>query len=387
MSGHRYFAGEVFKGGRKSFGCPCFLHRHPNMRISYLADANSPHVIKWVEHFSREHHDIQILSFRPSNNREVQRLTHLLKPGWPSRISSFILASKVRSVLATFEPDIVHAHYASSYGTLGRLCGFHPYVLSVWGSDIYDFPRRSWLHRTLVAKNLAAADLVCSTSEHMALETRRYCDRPVTVTPFGVDSARFLPGLNQDHGDDEIVVGTVKALEPPYGVDILIRSFALVAKRYHEFKKLRLVIAGDGALRKKLELEAKAIGIESQVSFLGAIPYSKVPDLLATFSIFCALSLSESFGVAVLEASACQVPVVVTNVGGLPEVVRDKITGLIVAPRDIEAAAAAISLLIDNPDLRRSFGSAGREFVMKNYEWSDNAKHMDKVYKSVLKKA
>jgi len=181
-------------------------------------------------------------------------------------------------------------------------------------------------------------------------------------------------------------VGTVKALEPPYGVDILIRSFAIVAKKYHGFKRLRLVIAGDGALRKELEREARALGIDSQVSFLGAIPYLKVPDLLATFSIFCALSLSESFGVAVLEASACQVPVVVTNVGGLPEVVQDKVTGLIVAPRDIEAAAGAISLLIDNPDLRRSFGSAGRKFVMENYEWSENAKRMEEVYKSVLKR-
>jgi L-malate glycosyltransferase len=355
------------------------------MRICYLADANSQHVVKWAEHFSLEHHDVKILSFRPSDDPGVQRLTYVLNSRWSTKIDSFIFAPRVRSMLATFQPDIVHAHYASSYGTLGRLSGFHPYVLSVWGSDVYDFPRRSWLHRKLVEKNLAAADHVCSTSENMAMETRRYCDSPITVTPFGVDCTRFLPALNQDNSGDEIVVGTIKGLEPPYGIEYLIRSFALLVKKYAGRKKLRLVIAGEGSLRKTLESVAKYLGIEKQVTFLGLIANSRVPELLTTFSVFCALSLSESFGVAVLEASACQIPVVVTNVGGLPEVVRDRVTGLIVSPRDIEEAASAISMLIEDEGLRHSLGAAGRRFVVENYNWSDNAKCMEKVYESVLR--
>lgn len=295
------------------------------------------------------------------------------------------MAPRVRHLLERFKPDIVHAHYATSYGTLGRLCRFHPYILSVWGSDVYDFPRRSWLHRKLFQENLAAADHLCSTSENMAAETQRYCNKPVTVTPFGVDCDRFRPSSVPENSEDEFVIGTIKALESPYGIDDLLRAFALLTTRYAGRKKLRLAIAGDGSLRKSLERLAKDLGVIDKVSFLGQIAHSRVPQLLNTFSVFCALSLSESFGVAILEASACQVPVVVTNVGGLPEVVRDSLTGFVVPAKDVQAAANAVGKLIDQGSLCRDFGEAGRKFVLENFEWSENAKRMEDVYESVLK--
>lgn len=356
------------------------------MRICYLADANSQHVIKWASHFHLKHHEVKIISFRHSSDPGVQRLTHVVNSRWPAKVDSLIFAPRIRKMVATFQPDIVHAHYATSYGTLGRLCDYHPYVLSVWGSDVYDFPRKSWLHRRLLERNLAAADRICSTSENMATETRRYCDGPITVTPFGVDCDRFLPLVNQNLDNDEIVLGTIKALEPPYGIEYLIRTFAVLAKKYANRKKLRLVIAGEGSLRKRLGSLSAQLGIESQVTFLGFVAHSQVPELLATFSVFCALSLSESFGVAVLEASACQVPVVVTNVGGLPEVAKDRVTGLIVSPRDIEAAAVAIGMLIEDERLRHSLGAAGRRFVLENYNWSENVTRIEKLYESMLKK-
>ena len=356
------------------------------MRICYLADANSQHAIKWAKHFSLQNHDVKIVSFRKSDDPVVHPLSYVLNSKWPAKANSFIFAPRVRSMLATFKPDIVHAHYATSYGTLGRLCDFHPYVLSVWGSDVYDFPRRSWLHRKLVEKNLAVADHVCSTSQSMAIEAARLCDRPITVTPFGVDCTRFLPAVDQRNSDDVIVIGTIKALEPPYGVEYLIRSFAVLVKKYGERKQLRLVIAGDGSLRESLETLVADLNIERQVTFMGVVAHSRVPELLTTFSVFCALSLSESFGVAVLEASACKVPVVVTGVGGLPEVVQDKVTGLIVPSRDVQAGASALSTLIEDQDLRRSLGEAGRKFVLENYNWSQNARCMEKVYESVLRR-
>ena len=355
------------------------------MRICYLADAGSPHTIKWAQYFSAHCHDVQIISFRQSEDPRAQQWTRVIKPRWQSKVDSFLFVPRVRRMLERFNPDIVHAHYASSYGTLGRLCRFHPYVLSVWGSDVYDFPRRSWLHRRLLQRNLEAADQLCSSSKNMAEETQRYCYKPVSITPFGVDCDHFRPSSVPKNSEDDFVIGTIKALEPPYGIEYLLRAFALLTATYSGRKKLRLVIAGDGSLRKSLQRLAEDLGVINKVRFLGQIAHSQVPQLLNSFSVFCALSLSESFGVAILEASACQVPVVVTNVGGLSEVVRDNLTGFIIPAKDAQAAANAVGKLIDQGSLRRDFGEAGRKFVLENFEWSQNAKRMENVYESVLK--
>jgi glycosyltransferase involved in cell wall biosynthesis len=219
----------------------------------------------------------------------------------------------------------------------------------------------------------------------MAAETQRYCNKPITITPFGIDCDRFRQSSVPKNSPDEFVIGTIKALESPYGIDYLLRAFALLTAKYEGRKKLRLAIAGDGSLRKSLELLAEDLNVTDKVSFLGQVAHSQVPQLLNTFSVFCALSLSESFGVAILEASACQVPVVVTNIGGLPEVVRDSLTGFIVPAKDAQAAANAVGKLIDQHSLRREFGEAGRKFVLENFEWSQNAERLENVYESLLR--
>ena len=96
-------------------------------------------------------------------------------------------------------------------------------------------------------------------------------------------------------------------------------------------------------------------------------------------------SESESFGVAVIEAEACRIPVVVSDIGGLPEVVQDNVTGFIVPPKNPEATAEAIEKLILDENLRNKMGVAGREFVLKNYEWSKNAKIMENLYKTIIR--
>jgi glycosyltransferase involved in cell wall biosynthesis len=256
-------------------------------------------------------------------------------------------------------------------------------VLSVWGSDIYDYPRRSPLHAQLLKLNLRRASYICSTSQAMARETQRYIAKPVAVTPFGVDCDEFTPNPSSER-QRELVIGTVKTLDQPYGVEYLIRAFATVVQRYHE-GEVKLVIAGEGPLRGSLENLAQSLGLADRVQFLGRIPQGMVPAILRTFDIFAALSLRESFGVAVLEASACAIPVVTSNVDGLPEVVKDGVTGFLVPPADACAAAQALLRLLADRALREQMGAAGRSFVLERYEWRRTAKIMDDLYEAALR--
>jgi glycosyltransferase involved in cell wall biosynthesis len=217
----------------------------------------------------------------------------------------------------------------------------------------------------------------------MADQIRVHCDRPVDVTPFGVDCEQFRPSRVDPMTNNEFVVGIVKGLEPIYGVEHLIRGFAMASKRSR--RKMRLIIAGDGSLRKSLEALTHEVGISNQATFLGLISHKDVPTILNQFSVFVAPSIGpESFGVAVIEASACAVPVIVSSIGGLPEVVREGETGLLVPPRDASAIAAALEKLMQDESLRVGLGKEGRKFVLNNYEWSENAARMERVYDTLI---
>jgi glycosyltransferase involved in cell wall biosynthesis len=324
---------------------------------------------------------VHLLSFQQAEIQNVRE--HKLEPILPGKVGYLTALPQVKRLLREIRPDILHAHYATSFGLLGALSGFHPYVISVWGSDVFAFPGKSLIHKRLLEFNLSRADHICSTSQVLASEVKKYTTRAVTVTPFGIDCQVFRPLSPRDRNADEFVVGTVKGLDPVYGIQHLLRGFALLVQR-HPQKRLRLVIAGEGRLKDHLVKLAEELGIANATQFLGFVPHHQVPELLNTFSVFVVASEWESFGVAALEASACGVPVVVSNVGGLVEVVRDGVTGLLVPPRNPEAIAASLSKLISDEQLRHEMGTAGREFVLKNYEWNETAGRMEQLYQSLL---
>jgi glycosyltransferase involved in cell wall biosynthesis len=122
------------------------------------------------------------------------------------------------------------------------------------------------------------------------------------------------------------------------------------------------------------------------VQFLGPVPHEDVPSVLAGFDVYAAISRddSESFGVAIIEASACALPVIVSDAGGLPEVVDDQRTGSIIPRDDPAALAAELVRLGQDSELRERFGQAGAQRVRQLYEWSDCVDSMLAVYKQMI---
>jgi glycosyltransferase involved in cell wall biosynthesis len=120
------------------------------------------------------------------------------------------------------------------------------------------------------------------------------------------------------------------------------------------------------------------------VRFLGDLAHEDVPAALQRMDIFAMPSTWEGFGVSAVEASAMQLPVVASNIHGIPDVVVDGETGLLVPPRDPAALANALERLAGNPELRRRMGAAGRAFVAAHYRWEDNAAQMAALYQRAL---
>ncbi|HXO04845.1 MAG TPA: glycosyltransferase [Candidatus Sulfotelmatobacter sp.] len=351
-------------------------------RICFLANLGALHAVRWANHFHQRGYEVHIISLREGDGLLEGIHVHRLRENLPFKLDYFRGVRQVRELVADIRPSIVHAHYASGYGTLGRLVGFHPYIVSVWGSDIYEFPHRSPLHKWLLRRNLAAADYLCSTSQDMAREAKQYTLKPILITPFGVDCDEFsIP--NTWEQSNEFVIGTVRSMEKSYGIDCLLKAFKLLVNEHSDWP-IKLVIVGGGNLEREYRELARDLGLGGLVHFAGKVSHRRVPDYLRSFSVFAALSDNESFGVAILEASSCGIPVVVSKVGGLPEVVVDGKTGLMVPPDDEVAAAKCFEKLYLSPSLRDSLGRAGRQRVKQRYEWSQTARIMENLYERVI---
>lgn len=298
-----------------------------------------------------------------------------------SKLSYLKHAGAIKKALEVFSPDILHAHYATSYGLLAGKTGFRPLIISAWGADVYDFPKTSYLHKRLLSDVLSKADLICSTSHCMMVETRKYTEKKIEVVPFGVSTEVFKPQPGTTLEKDEIVIGTVKSLESKYGIDFLIRAFAHVLALNPQ-KKLKLLIVGEGSKKAAYQKLCADLGIAAQVTFTGRIDHRDVVKFHQRIDIFVSLSVldSESFGVSLVEAMSCGKPVVASDVAGFKEVLGNEKCGMLVPKRNHHEAARAISELIGNPELAKACGAHARRRVLELYDWEKNLGQMVSIY-------
>lgn len=367
------------------------------MRLFIISDLSDIHTKKWVSSLAQREIDIFLFGlnkpdlefYRQCGNVTVYSLDVVsglhdpMKNGGWEKLKYLKSLKILKQKIREFEPDILHAHYATSHGLLGSLSEFHPFIISVWGSDVYDFPNVSFIHKCILKYNLFRADRILSTSHVMAKQTGKFTSKNIEITPFGVNVELFKKRECLDKKSEAFVIGTVKALTHKYGVDTLIDAFAIV-KEKNPNKQIVLNIAGEGEELKYLEKKVRDLHLESYVHFAGSIDNLKVPDYINQMNVFVALSRSESFGVAVVEAMACECPVVSSGVDGFKEVMVDGETGFIVPYNDPQAAAEKIQKFIDDEKLAIRMGQIGRQRVCALYSWRDNVDKMIEIYRNTL---
>lgn len=237
------------------------------MKTLILADVNSVHTRKWVIALASNGITISLFSLTKPNknyfigmhNIQVCLFEQQAKSGHPEQAYKqhfFKIIKLLNRVIKEFKPDIVHAHYASSYGLLGALLVRKPFVISVWGSDVYEFPKRSVFHQILFRFNLMRAQAITSTSHTMAKEVRRYTSKRVDVIPFGVEQIFFE--LQEKKREQNFIIGTIKSLEKKYGIDTLLKAFALIKNKIIQ-PNLKLRIIGEGSQLEELKMLTKEL--------------------------------------------------------------------------------------------------------------------------------
>lgn len=257
----------------------------------------------------------------------------------------------------------------------------------------YDFPVLSWLKQQGFAGVTAirsggtdyyfgdrwyakAVDIWLSTSAYNAAQVERRYGRPVAVIPNGVDPERFSPSK----ADPTIR----KRLGIPESAKTLVSVGRLVGwKGYHiviealvSLPGVHYLVIGGGEERTRLEALAQNVGVADRVHFAGEIPHGALPAFLCAGDVFVQPSVGEeAFGISVVEAMSCGLPVLASDQGGLREIVVPEETGLLLPAGDVSIWAAALAT-VDNVTRRRQFGEAGRRRVLDDFTWEGNGRRL-----------
>ncbi len=346
------------------------------MRLCYLADAPYIHTRRWVDHFVARGDEVHVITFRPADIAGAQ--VHYID-GWErlAKLRYLVHDRRVTRLVRSLTPDLVHALHLTSYGFLAARAGVHPLVISVWGTDVLEAPTLTPFHRWITRYALAGADRVTATGMRLAEVTLKYMppNRDVSVVPYGVDLDRFTP--QERSGRRELVVGSVGRLAPEKGLKYLLEAMANVVR---EAPNTTVLLAGDGPERRALERQAQRLGLADRIEFTGELSHDQVPQALARMNVFAMPSTWEGFGVSAIEAAAMGLPVVASNIHGIPDVVEDGVTGVLVPPKDVHALSEAILRLLRHPEERRRMGRAGHALVSERYSWAENARRMEGLY-------
>ncbi len=362
------------------------------IRLLLLADINSVHTQKWAVGLANKGFEIGIFSLNRTESNwfnEHENISCVYMPDEKLNTNSFFtkinylsFLPRLLSKIKSFKPDVVHAHYASSYGLLGALSNFHPFVISAWGTDIMRFPQKNFLCKEIIKYSLNRADVVCATSETLKSYISELSDKRVEVIPFGVDFNKFYKQARSKN-QNTFTIGCVKALEKIYNINSLLIAFSYLKEKYRD-KNLKLEIIGSGSEEVNLKAKVYELNLSQSVVFKGKVEHSQMADCINKFDVLVNLSEYESFGVCVVEAMACEVPVIVSNAEGLVEVVNNKSCGNMVEAHNIGQIVFALEKYLCCESLGRAIAGNALDRVKNLYNWENNLQQMVHVYQDVL---
>ena len=367
------------------------------MRICYIADARTVHAQRWVKYFADRGHEVNLISPTPLGDGDIGRAQlHVLKRcPIQVRIVSFPInllstMTQIRALVRKIKPDIVHAHYITDCGFWGTLSGFHPLVLSAWGSDVLVDPRKSRIYRYFVEFALKRADLVTTEGENAIGEMIRLGTDPnkINLILHGVDTRIFSPKDRSPKEAfrvfDSLVVISIRGLKPIYDVETLIKSIPAVLE---QMPKVEFIIADDGLQKNYLKDLAMSLDVLDSISFVGQLPHDQIPSYLAAADVYVSTSLSDTISVSLLEAMTCGLAPVVTDVGDVRKWIEDGENGFVIPVKRPDLLAEKIVYLLNNEELRDKMGKANRRLIEKRADYAKEMDKMGELYEELMRRS
>jgi glycosyltransferase involved in cell wall biosynthesis len=293
----------------------------------FLADGNSPHILKWIKELIK-YFDVYIISLNGLDKKiynylETNKVFVLNKKANATGGNHKLLFKvfKIRKLIKEINPDYLNAHYLSSYGFLAALSkSINPnmrLIQSTWGSDVLLEPFRNIIRKKIAQYSLRKADYITSDSLHMSDVIMNLAGKKEIITfPFGFEI------LEKCQVEKEKVIFSNRALKDFYNVDKILKWFSIQSKEY------RLVIANDGVKRRELEQLVNELNLKERVSFVGFVDSKEMKNFYEKSQYYISIPDSDSTSVSLLEAMQYGAVPIVSNIPANREWILNGVNGV-----------------------------------------------------------
>jgi len=365
------------------------------VKILYIGNARSGNIWRWIEYFAERDYEVHVISTAPLEQGAIgSEQLHILKRynikigiiSFPTNLVSSVI--QIKQLIKKISPDILNIHYITYNGFYGALSGFHPLVLSAMGSDILVEPSESKLYRMMTSFALRRADLITTPGENLVdpmIQLGADPDKIHLIHP-GVDTEKFNP--LKINSEKELMrsysptVISIRSLRPIYNVETLIKSVPIVLKQVPE---ARFIIGGGGEQRIYLRDLAKSLGVIDSINFTGFIPHDQLPGYFNSADIYVSTSLSDGGpSISLMEAMACGLACIVTNVGDTAKWIKNGETGYIIPVKRPDMLAENIISLIKNKKLRQKMGRSNLQLVQQKANYNKEMAKMAEIYDELI---
>ncbi len=353
------------------------------MKICLLGNINSVHLQRWASQLNKKGHKIDVISFEKTSPLENITIHHI-KRKIPTKLDYIFNISSIKKLIHSIKPDVVHAHYLTSYGFIAACTGFRPLVVSAWGSDVLISPQKNLLLKFFVRFTIKKACLIHSLANFVEKNLIDLGAKPnqIVVLPFGIDKSLMEQiGSKSFKEPTSLIIISTRSLDYIYNVELLIKSLPYIIKKYNT---LECLIIGDGGQRKKLEKLSRSLGVKNNVNFLGNLPHNQLLEQLKRADIFISTSFSDMNNVSLNEAMACGLFPICTDIPANREWIKDEINGFLVPTNSSFILAKKIIEAYENKQLINDAKKTNLKIIRERAILDDNISKMEKFYEKVI---
>jgi glycosyltransferase involved in cell wall biosynthesis len=349
------------------------------MKIIYFSLDYTPHDHRFLSALAETEHEIFYVRLqrgpRQTEDRPVPaRINQVSWTGgrdifrWRN-LAKYVIG--LRRIIRDLRPDLIHAGPIQTCGLIGALTGFHPLLIMSWGFDLMEDSERNGWWRRVTKFVLRCADAFtsdCEATHQKAIGYGMNPDRTV-VFPWGVDLQHFQPERSNHRSSSRFTIFCNRSWEPRYGVDVLAKAFVKVA---NQRSNVDLLLLGGGSQGQVIQKILERGGVLDRVMFVGQVSQADLPRYYHMASLYVSASHVDGSSVSLMEALACGLPVIISDIPANKEWVDDEVNGWVFPDGNAGALAARILQNMENPKAMQKMGEAARITAETRANWKTN---------------
>jgi hypothetical protein len=361
------------------------------VHVLYFSLDYTPHDLRFLQAISDGGHDVSYLRLEDRGLRAESRMLprNVASVGWISgkRAARWIdwpaLTMNLRKVLREVDPDVVHAGPIQGPAALAAVSGFRPLIAMSWGSDLL-LGARKGLGRLAARFALSKTDVfLCDAEVVLAIAVELGMPREQCIQfPWGVDLEVFSPGDSEGlrselEWSEEFIVLSTRSWEPIYGIETLLRGFMEAARQE---PRLRLVMLGQGSLKRQVTGLVRESDLSDRIKLLGPVSNEQLPAYYRAADLYASASKSDGSSVSLMEALACGLPAVVSNIPGNREWIDAGVNGWFFPVGDAQALAQRLLEAVRAKEALSEMSSAARATAQVKADWRKGANALMRAY-------